>query len=148
MTYPNDAERTALYRLFDCEGRLLYIGIARNPEQRFKAHASTAPWWHLVARRDVEWYPTRSEARAEETKAIKADGPLYNRAGSETPMNVALDFPDLAEISVGQLRNRLSDVLNAAMVRGQITYVTNSGHRRAAFVPVTVAEEIEAERAS
>ena len=33
-------DRTALYRLSDADGVLLYIGIARNPERRFAQHAA------------------------------------------------------------------------------------------------------------
>jgi prevent-host-death family protein len=49
-----------------------------------------------------------------------------------------------AEMSVMELRGDLADVLNAAAVRGQITYITNRGRRMAAVVPIPVAEAAEA----
>lgn len=69
---------TALYRLYDREGNLLYIGIAKNPEKRFDGHATNTPWWHLVARRVVMWLPTRDEALAAENKACTREKPLYD----------------------------------------------------------------------
>lgn len=142
----NEAAPTALYRLFDEAGRLLYIGITTNPEQRFSSHASTAPWWPLVADKKVEWLSNRQGAERAEVEAIKAEGPLYNRAGSDSPGNVTLDFSDFADMSIGQLRNRLADVVQATAVRGRITYVTSHGRRVAAIVPVPDAEAIEAKR--
>jgi prevent-host-death family protein len=50
------------------------------------------------------------------------------------------------ERSVRELREGLADVLNAAAVRGEITYVTSRGRRIAAVVPVQVAESAEHER--
>jgi len=35
---------TALYRLTDAAGRLLYVGITTDPAARFKKHEGTAPW--------------------------------------------------------------------------------------------------------
>lgn len=53
-----------------------------------------------------------------------------------------------AEISLATARARLADVVNAAAVRGQITYLTNRGRRVAAIVPVPQAEAIEAATAT
>jgi len=49
------------------------------------------------------------------------------------------------EKSVGQLRLKLADILNATVAHGEITYITNRGRRIAAIVPVTIAEAAEAE---
>lgn len=144
---PLDQEQpTSLYRLFDEAGRLLYVGIAFDPEQRLKSHASTAPWWPLVVRRKIVQYPDRGSAECAETRAIKAESPLYNRAQSETPANLTLDFADFTDVPVGQLRIRMADVVQAAAVRGRITYITSHGRRVAAVVPVLEAEAIEERR--
>ena len=139
-------DSTALYRLFDAAGRLLYVGISSNPEERLKSHASTAPWWPLVANRDIAAYPSRGAAEDAETEAIKTEQPLYNRAQSATPMNLTRDFADLTEMPVGQFRTRMADVVNAAVVRDQTTYLTSNGRRIAAVIPLAEAEAIEARR--
>lgn len=51
----------------------------------------------------------------------------------------AVDMP------VNEARKDLADVLNAASVRGRITYITSRGRRVAAVVPLTVAERAEEE---
>lgn len=75
--------RTALYRLFDGEGRLLYVGITFNPRDRWNGHSGTKSWWKDVMRREVEWYETRSEAEGAEYAAIRSELPLYNIAGAD-----------------------------------------------------------------
>lgn len=71
-------ERTALYRLYDAEGRLLYIGIAGKPEWRWIKHAAEKSWWAEVARRDTVWFSSRKEALAREAEAIVSEEPVYN----------------------------------------------------------------------
>jgi hypothetical protein len=75
--------RTALYRLFNSEGRLLYVGIAFNPRARWLGHSSTKSWWEQVDRREVEWHETRSAALGAEAEVIVNERPLYNIAGAE-----------------------------------------------------------------
>lgn len=71
--------RTALYRFYDREGRLLYLGVAYNPEERWRSHADTAPWWRDAASRTVDWHETRGDALQAERDAIVTEGPLYNK---------------------------------------------------------------------
>jgi DNA-binding transcriptional regulator YhcF (GntR family) len=75
---PTSSERTALYRLYDAEGRLLYIGIAVKPEQRWIQHAAEKDWWPEVARRDTYWCDSRAEALVREVDAIVTEQPIYN----------------------------------------------------------------------
>lgn len=71
-------ERTALYRLYDASGQLLYIGISANLEERWKVHAMTKSWWPSVARKEVTWIPSWEQALEEEERAIREEGPRYN----------------------------------------------------------------------
>lgn len=85
---PEHPERTALYRLFDANDRLLYVGISENPERRWQTHAYTAraTWWPQVARKTVKWYDTRPDAADAELKAIGSERPLHNLAGVPSPL--------------------------------------------------------------
>ncbi|MGO4459388.1 GIY-YIG nuclease family protein [Streptomyces sp. M-16] len=77
-------DRTGLYRLFDGSDQLLYVGIAFVPRQRWKTHARQKPWWGQVALREIEWFPSRSEAESAEIRAIEAERPRYNILGTES----------------------------------------------------------------
>lgn len=70
-------ERTALYRCFDADDELLYVGISKDPAERWKQHRGSA-WWRHVTMRTVEWYDDRAAAERAERKAIQSEGPRYN----------------------------------------------------------------------
>lgn len=73
-----ESGRTALYRLFDVTGQLLYIGISGNPDVRFGQHAGTKDWWGAVVERKIEWFNTRDEAVDAERAAIRSERPVWN----------------------------------------------------------------------
>lgn len=77
MRYSENAGRTAVYRLYDDSGGLLYIGCADDPEVRFEQHLSKS-WWRSVSRTSLEWYDTRTEALAAEAAAIADEAPEWN----------------------------------------------------------------------
>jgi hypothetical protein len=69
---------TTLYRFYDADDRLLYIGISEKGPERWKAHRKDKPWWTDVARSTTEHYETRAEALEAERAAIIAEKPLHN----------------------------------------------------------------------
>jgi prevent-host-death family protein len=52
---------------------------------------------------------------------------------------------EATEMSTANARAHLADVINAAATQGRITYLTSRGRRIAAVVPLSVAENAEAE---
>jgi predicted GIY-YIG superfamily endonuclease len=73
-----NARRTAVYRLYDRAGALLYVGITTNPQTRFRDHENEKFWWHLVAREEVRWYSSRPEAEDVEGEALTRDHPRFD----------------------------------------------------------------------
>ena len=72
---------TALYRYFDGAGDLLYVGIAVDPEMREKQHEKGSRWVQFSERREVEWFPSREQARQAERDAIQLEDPVFNVDG-------------------------------------------------------------------
>jgi hypothetical protein len=72
------SRRAAVYRLYDAEGTLLYIGSAYDPEGRCKGHHEK-PWWPEVVRRVDEWHPSRGDAYRVEADAIRSETSKFNR---------------------------------------------------------------------
>lgn len=70
---------TALYRLFDASGRLLYVGITFDVTARMRSHSKIQDWWPLVATRTEEWFPTRDDAEIAEERAINDEMPVFNK---------------------------------------------------------------------
>jgi transcriptional regulator with XRE-family HTH domain len=71
-------ERTALYRFYDIDDQLLYVGITDNIPARWEGHARNKRWWSDVVRKVVEWHDDREAAALAEIAAIVAERPLYN----------------------------------------------------------------------
>ncbi|WP_329334683.1 GIY-YIG nuclease family protein [Streptomyces sp. NBC_01352] len=78
MSYEDPGAPTALYRLYDMPGLLLYVGIAIDPANRLRQHHADQPWSFAISRQVVDWHPTRAEAAAAETAAIRTEGPVWN----------------------------------------------------------------------
>jgi hypothetical protein len=78
---PSPAEKpTTLYRHFDGDGRLLYVGISLNAIIRLAAHRAS-PWFDEIARVEIERFPSREVALAAERAAIRDEKPECNVAG-------------------------------------------------------------------
>lgn len=84
MSHRPDNEPTALYRLYDADDNLLYLGISFDPEARWEQHKNDKHWAHQVVRRTVEWYPTRGEALAAEERATAAEKPRHDSSWRKT----------------------------------------------------------------
>lgn len=70
--------KCALYRHFDKDGALLYVGISYNPFKRTGNHVFNAGWFGDVSRIDIEWHATREKALWFEELAIAKENPKYN----------------------------------------------------------------------
>jgi len=99
------SRRAAVYRLYDADGALLYIGSAYDPDHRCKAH-QRQPWWPDVARRTEEWFDHRTTAYAEELKAIAVERSKYNVMGTPQYQTPKSD-PILRRNALAVLRGRL-----------------------------------------
>lgn len=75
---PEPSEPTALYRLYDPQGSLLYVGISNNPENRFRQHRAEKSWWPQVDGTSFEWFESRHKASQAETQAIATESPRHN----------------------------------------------------------------------
>src|SRR6266478_2865693 len=74
----NDLVRTALYRHFDKNGNLLYVGVSLNAIERTISHRDKSHWHQDIARIEIEWLHSRSAAYYAEKKAIQSEHPRYN----------------------------------------------------------------------
>lgn len=71
-------DRPVVYRLFDAQDRLLYIGSTDNSNHRYEYHRCMQTWWPDVARKEEREFPLLAAARIAEQKAIDTERPLHN----------------------------------------------------------------------
>lgn len=74
---------TDLYRYYDADGNLLYVGISISAIGRAAQHKLQAAWWHDAVRIEIEKHPNREAAMQAEVQAIRSECPLHNRTHSE-----------------------------------------------------------------
>jgi excinuclease UvrABC nuclease subunit len=67
-----------LYRHFDKDGNLLYVGVSLNAIERTISHRDKSHWYQDIARIEIEWLHSRSAAYYAEKKAIQSEHPRYN----------------------------------------------------------------------
>jgi hypothetical protein len=74
---------TQLYRQFDRDGKLLYVGVSLSAAARQSKHKRVkARWFDQIARIEIETFPTREAALAAETAAIATENPAaFNKVG-------------------------------------------------------------------
>lgn len=127
-----ESQPTAVYRLYGSGGRLLYVGITNNLDVRFRFHALTKAWWHLVERRVPDWQPDRAAARREEARAIKTELPVHNA------MHAAAGLHDTP---LRDARTRLSTVVDDVRVHHEPRWLTYFGRRIVALVEPAFHDE-------
>lgn len=143
--------RTALYRLFDTEGVLLYVGIAVDPEARWEKHAATQEWWHLVAEKTTQWFDTRVLAADAEIEAIRTAKPRFNLMHSTGLSPFSTRTVGVVAKATSATAFQANNARYVAVARDArfelgelpITYIEHRGGRVAALVPPWLAQWAE-----
>ena len=96
----NYSRPTALYRHYDAEGTLLYVGISLNAAARLAQHREHATWYSQITSVTIEKFDSRDEALAAETVAIRKESPRYNirkMLAADPDLAEAIGSPDTEE---------------------------------------------------
>jgi len=75
---------TELYRHFDENNKLMYVGISLNTFTRLGQHRDHSKWFKQIKYVKIEHYPTRQDAMTAEKTAIKTENPMFNIALRKT----------------------------------------------------------------
>ena len=67
-----------LYRHFDCDGRLLYVGISNCVPRRTDQHKKKATWFDKISKIEIQSFVLRCDAVVAEMHAIKNESPQFN----------------------------------------------------------------------
>lgn len=141
--------KTAVYRLYDNAGSLLYVGLGSDPKSRWRAHARDKTWWPDVATKEVEWHDTFSEAASAEHAAIHKENPAHNKASWKwSKQDSQPPEPHVQSIPASLARTSMREVLDAAD-SGMHTRVTQYQKPVAVFVsPGWYEKAVEALRST
>ena len=82
------SDECQLYRHYDNEENLLYVGISLSAFERFRAHKMNSKWANKVSKMTVEYFSSRKEASDAEKEAILIEKPLYNIVYNNDSKNI------------------------------------------------------------
>lgn len=112
---------TTLYRLYDCDEQLLYVGISTDFGQRFDEHRAEKAWWSEVTSVRLHHFDDRPSATRAERQAIASEAPRHNgtlRPRGGWPMHIR-DVPDetqhAAKVRAAQRRQSLREFVIEAI---------------------------------
>ncbi|MCW2939155.1 MAG: hypothetical protein JWN00_2140 [Actinomycetia bacterium] len=136
-----------LYRFYDSERRLLYVGITTwDPRARWGGHQRYSSWWRSAAFLSVRHLATRDAARDAELEAIRVENPIFNVADRKSiprPADETSAAGTSAEMPVTCARSLLTELVNRANYRDERIALTRRGRVVAAIVPVADLEWLE-----
>lgn len=141
-----DDHRTALYRFFNAEGALLYVGITHDIDERWAAHERDKSWWPQVAEKTVEWFATRPLALEAERQAVQQEAPVHNVTGK--PWSETRRPLEAHERTVSQLRANITEYCQVAMYRGEATVVVDTTRKRRSVAVLVSPEFYERAKAA
>lgn len=72
-----DAEHI-VYRFYDVEGALLYVGVTKEPYKRWEHHEKKKSWFREMAVITRSFYPDKESSYEAERRAIITERPRYN----------------------------------------------------------------------
>lgn len=113
------SQPTELYRLFDANGILLYVGITmQDAGGRLEQHSQQKPWWHLVTDIKIQRAPKTKSGGFErdEYEAILNEFPAFNIKGVpwRTRRPTSLTY-------------QIEEMRNAAEVAGAVARLDDNG---------------------
>lgn len=85
---------TSVYRYYDSDDLLIYVGITSRGIARNREHNTSKEWWPHVARQEVEHFDTRELAADRERSLIQAFRPPFNK--QHNPQSTELQAAYLA----------------------------------------------------
>ena len=71
-----------LYRAYDKEDKLLYVGFSVSMLNRVLRHKNSSSWFRDAAKITMEQFETKELVLAAERAAIKTEAPMHNITGS------------------------------------------------------------------
>jgi len=90
-------KQTHLYRHFDAEGNLLYVGISKSTMDRLAQH-SEKDWYSSISNVTIEKFDERNDAIIAERKAIIAERPIWNKQRFTSPRVIQSQGMSSAEL--------------------------------------------------
>lgn len=120
---PDAGTPTSVYRLYNKDGLLLYVGITGRKLERMYQHAMSKPWWGDVVEIHVNHLPTRDLALKREEMLIKGFHPVHNKQHARVGKPYRLP-PRVTVETVEKILQMASLIVDESQARGFTEHVS------------------------
>ena len=136
--------KTTLYRHYNANNDLLYVGVSLNALLRLTQHErSGASWFWDIARIEVQHFDNRGAALHAEAEAIQREAPIYNvKSSMPDPRFDADDAESNPYLGLKETKIRLTDEQ-----RQRIEALAGK-NRMAAFIREAIENELDRREAN
>lgn len=93
----------ALYRFYDVNDRLLYVGISSNWIARLRSHEKQSHFFVLAHTIRIEHFASREAVEQAEITAIQTEKPIFNRRDNPPSDNWQTHLRDLIDMAQNKL---------------------------------------------
>jgi GIY-YIG catalytic domain-containing protein len=139
-----ESEPNQIYRHFNAEGELLYVGISLSAIVRLAGHRNKSEWFDKIARVEIENLPNRSAALKAELLAIKTEKPKHNLSGKPEfrpkPQNPPKTSFTLDKVKPGEMYDANQTCSFLKLKSHEMTELICAG--RLEFTPVPVTDHV------
>jgi DNA-binding phage protein len=132
----------SLYRHWDANGRLLYVGVSLSALARLRRHRHVSNWQDLIAEVKIEHFENRKLAMAAEREAILQENPLFNGGGNREMHEVSPVVADLVEKIKASGKTRTQVARDAGVAERQIYHLLTGERNCRAQILTKVARAI------
>jgi len=108
----------SLYRYFDKNKNLLYVGISTSAIGRMLQHKQYSFWFKSISRMTVENFNSREDAVVAEREAIKKEKPLHNKSHSLLPKIKKIKKPEEAIMTA-------EDIADEKTIQADLEYISH-----------------------
>ena len=129
--------QTTLYRHFNVDGVLLYVGVSLSAIHRLSQHADHSKWYNEISKVEMEHFCDRPSAMVAERKAVISEGPLHNIHHKKKPNKTR--YQEYAEQSRDDMTGRV--VFQPVYTLDEVAYVLG-GIRKSALLRLMDAGEL------
>ena len=121
-----------LYRHFNADGELLYVGITNNLGKRIKDHSKLSAWFEDIGNITVEKFDTREEVLERERQAIISEKAKYNIQHQPKVIPVMAEAEPEPPIEVSRQQLLRNITFQPCYEVGEISRLLGLGHGNAA----------------
>lgn len=118
VRYHDQADASAVYRIYDKHGALLYIGMSYDPETRVRVQRREKPWGHQIARHEVDWHPNRAASQRAERLLIEGLQPRHNVTYTPEHRRRSLRHISAQQIAEGRTTGKRAEAAKAPTTPG------------------------------